>query len=50
MPGFAQDKEAEFEEARRLLAEYSEDTGYDFTQEIPMLTENRPSNLKVQPC
>lgn len=46
LPGFAEDKEAEFEEARRLLAEYSEDTGYDFTQEIPMLTENRPSNIE----
>ncbi len=46
LPGFAEDKEAEFEEARRLLAEYTEDTGYDFTQEIPMLTENRPSNIE----
>ena len=46
LPGFAEDKEAEFEEARRLLAEYSEDTGYDFTQEIPMLTENRPANIE----
>ena len=46
LPGFAEDKEAEFEEARRLLAEYSEETGYDFTQEIPMLTENRPQNIE----
>lgn len=46
MPGFAEDKEAEFEEARRLLAEYSEETGYDFTQEIPMLTENRAENIE----
>jgi len=41
LPGFAEDKEAEFAEARRLLAEYSAETGYDFTQTIPMLTENR---------
>ena len=46
LPGFAEDKEAEFEEARRLLAEYSKETGYDFTQEIPMLTENRPQNIE----
>lgn len=46
LPGFAEDKEAEFEEARRLLAEYSEETGYDFTQEIPMLTENRAENIE----
>ena len=46
LPGFAEDKEAEFEEARRLLAEYSAETGYDFTQEIPMLTENRPAHIE----
>jgi peptide/nickel transport system substrate-binding protein len=48
LPGFAEgeDKEAEFEEARRLLAEYSEETGYDFTQEILMLTENRPAHIE----
>jgi peptide/nickel transport system substrate-binding protein len=46
LPGFAEDKETEFEEARRLLAEYSAETGYDFTQEIPMLTENRPANIE----
>lgn len=46
MPGFAQDKEAEFEEARSLLAEYSEETGYDFSQPIPMLTENRAENIE----
>ena len=46
LPGFAEDKEPEFAEARRLLAEYSEETGYDFTQEIKMLTENRSENIE----
>ncbi|MDA0734870.1 MAG: ABC transporter substrate-binding protein [Chloroflexi bacterium] len=46
LPGFAEDKEVEFAEARRLLAEYSEETGYDFTQEILMLTENRAENIE----
>ena len=46
LPGFAEDKEPEFEEARRLLKEYSDETGYDFTQEILMLTENRPANIE----
>jgi peptide/nickel transport system substrate-binding protein len=46
LPGFAEDKEPEFTEARRLLAEYSEETGYDFTQEIKMLTENRSENIE----
>ena len=46
LPGFAEDKEAEFEEARRLLVEYSEETGYDFAQEMPMLTENRVEHIE----
>lgn len=46
LPGFAEDKDAELEEARRLLAEYTEETGYDFTQEILMLTENRSENIE----
>ena len=46
MPGFAADKEAEFEEARKLLKEYSDETGYDFTQDLPMLTENRSENIE----
>lgn len=46
LPGFSEDKDAEIEEAKRLLAEYVEDTGYDFSQEIPMLTENRSENIE----
>jgi ABC-type transport system substrate-binding protein len=46
MPGFALNKEPEFEQARALLAEYSAETGYDFTQELPMLTENRSENIE----
>jgi peptide/nickel transport system substrate-binding protein len=46
LPGFAADKKVEFEQARRLLAEYSKETGYDFTQRIPMLTENRSENIE----
>ncbi|MFQ5874030.1 MAG: ABC transporter substrate-binding protein, partial [Dehalococcoidia bacterium] len=46
LPGFAENKEAEFTEARRLLAEYSAETGYDFTQRMPMLTENRSENIE----
>ena len=46
LPGFSEDKDAEIEEAKRLLAEYVEDTGYDFSQEMPMLTENRSENIE----
>ena len=46
LPGFAEDKKPEFAEAKRLLAEYSAATAYDFTKPIAMLTENRTENIE----